>query len=166
MRESIRKGTCSNPQFHKSKFVYEETSDTYLCPLNKVLDFKRLLKRPGKPAAKLYQGRDCPACPKKKECTSNRYRTIQQDPREYLSREVAARLATKEGQALYNKRKCMVEPVFGDLKHNRRFKSFSLRGGLKALGEFLLLCIAHNLRKIYKYLLQEKPTFKLQLIST
>lgn len=156
MRESIRKGTCSNPQFHKSKFIYEEASDTYLCPLNKVLNFKRLLQRPGKPAVRIYQGRDCPACSRKKECTNNRYRTIQQDPWEYLAREVADRLATKAGQALYGQRKCMVEPVFGDLKHNRSFRSLSLRGRLKALGEFLLLCIAHNLRKIYKYLFYRK----------
>ena len=52
-----------------------------------------------------------------------------------------------EGRRLYSKRKYMVEPIFGDMKYNR-----NMREKLKAMGEFLLMCIAHNLRKIAKYL--------------
>ena len=41
---------------------------------------------------------------------------------------MAARLKTKQGRALYGKRKCVVEPVFGIIKHIMGFRQFSLRG--------------------------------------
>jgi hypothetical protein len=46
----------------------------------------------------------------------------------------------------------MVEPVFGDMKYNSNYKELLLRGKLKAMGEFLMMCIAHNLEKIARYL--------------
>ena len=58
------------------------------------------------------------------------------------------RLDTEEGKRKYGMRKYMVEPVFGDMKHNRNMRGLLLREKLKAKGEFLLMCIAHNLRKI------------------
>jgi len=45
----------------------------------------------------------------------------------------------------------MVEPVFGDMKYNRNYRGLLLRGKLKAMGEFLIMCVAHNLKKIAKY---------------
>ena len=45
----------------------------------------------------------------------------------------------------------MVEPVFGDMKQNRNYRGLLLRGKRRALGEFLIMCIAHNLRKIGRY---------------
>ena len=62
------------------------------------------------------------------------------------------RLDTKEGKKKYGKRKYLVEPVFGDMKYNRNMRVLLLRGKLKAKGEFLMMCIAHNLKKIRKYL--------------
>ena len=49
---------------------------------------------------------------------------------------------------MYAKRKTIVEPVFGHIKETIGFRKFSLRGLQKVLGEFLLVCIAHNIRKI------------------
>jgi transposase len=61
-------------------------------------------------------------------------------------------LETKEGKQKYAKRKYIVEPVFGDMKFNRNMRMLLLRGKLKAAGEFMIMCIAHNLRKIAKRL--------------
>jgi hypothetical protein len=44
-----------------------------------------------------------------------------------------------------------VEPVFGNLKFNFGFTRFSLRGLAKVRGEFLLICIAHNLKKLAQW---------------
>ena len=44
-----------------------------------------------------------------------------------------------------------MEPVFGDMKQNRNMRGVWLRGKLKARGEFLIMCIVHNLKKIAKY---------------
>jgi hypothetical protein len=46
----------------------------------------------------------------------------------------------------------MVEPVFGGMKYNSNYRELLLRGKLKAMGEFLMMCIAHNLEKIARYL--------------
>jgi hypothetical protein len=46
----------------------------------------------------------------------------------------------------------MVEPVFGGIKYNSNYRELLLRGKLKAMGEFLMMCIAHNLKKIARYL--------------
>ena len=73
------------------------------------------------------------------------------------------RLATKEGKKKYRKRKCIVEPVFGDMKYNRNMRGVLLRGKLKAKGEFLIMCIAHNLKKIANYIRGMGCNPKLQL---
>jgi hypothetical protein len=48
----------------------------------------------------------------------------------------------------YRLRKQTVEPVFGQIKHGRGFRQFLLRGLEKVAGEWSLICIAHNLRKL------------------
>ena len=149
--ESIRKGTCQNPEFHKSRFKYDVGEDCFICPMGEPLFFKGLQKRKGKPDLRIYQCLDCPGCERKFECTRADYRTISLDPRESLMQKMRKRLESTEGRAKYGKRKWMVEPVFGDMKQNRNYRGLLLRGKLKAMGEFLIMCIAHNLRKIARY---------------
>jgi transposase len=64
---------------------------------------------------------------------------------------MAAKLATPQGQALYCRRKVIVEPVFGPIKAARSFRSFSLRGLRKMSGEWRLVCLTHNLLKVWRY---------------
>ena len=113
-------------------------------------------KRHGKPDIRIYKCADCPGCKRKPECTKAERRTVAMDPREFLMRKMRARLDKPQGKRKYGKRKCLVEPVFGDLKHNRNMRGLLLRGKLKAGGEFLLMCISHNLRKIAGYIRPEK----------
>ncbi len=118
----------------------------------KTLTYNGLLKRQGKPDIRIYRCMDCPWCSRKEKCTKAEYRTISLDPREYLFEKMRVRLDTKEGKKKYGKRKYLVEPVFGDMKYNRNMRQLLLRGKLKAKGEFMIMCIAHNLKKIAKYL--------------
>jgi transposase len=60
------------------------------------------------------------------------------------------KLKTKAGAAVYARRKCMVEPVFGQIKQARGFRQFLLRGLEKVRGEWALVCMTHNLLKFYK----------------
>lgn len=150
--ESIRKGTYKHPEFHKGRFKYNEADDTYTCPMGKTLTYKGLLKREGNPDIRIYRCNDCHGCERKGECTKAEYRTISFDPREHLMQKMRTRLDTKEGKRKYRKRKYIVEPVFGDIKYNRNMRGVLLRGKLKAKGEFLIMCIAHNLKKIARYI--------------
>jgi hypothetical protein len=52
------------------------------------------------------------------------------------------------------KRGYTVEPVFGQLKWDGRKLSMDLRGLVKVRGEFLLMCLVHNVKKIVKEVLE------------
>ena len=72
------------------------------------------------------------------------------DPKEYPATvRMAERLASTEGQAHYRRRKAIVEPVFGWIKHAMGFRQFSLRGVDKVTGEWGLVCLALNLRRMW-----------------
>ena len=60
------------------------------------------------------------------------------------------KLKTKAGKAVYARRKAIVEPVFGQIKQARGFRQFLLRGIDKVRGEWSLVCLTHNLLKIYR----------------
>jgi hypothetical protein len=60
------------------------------------------------------------------------------------------KLKTKVGAAVYARRKCIVEPVFGQIKQGRGFRQFLLRGLEKVRGEWALICTTHNLLKFHK----------------
>src|SRR5260370_681867 len=60
------------------------------------------------------------------------------------------KLKTKVGAAIYARRKCIVEPVFGQIKQARGFRQFLLRGLEKIRGEWALICTTHNLLKFHK----------------
>src|SRR5713101_4990000 len=64
---------------------------------------------------------------------------------------MAAKVRTPEGKALYARRKVIVEPVFGQIKEARGFRRFLLRGLENIRGEWRLVCLTHNLLKIWRY---------------
>jgi len=59
------------------------------------------------------------------------------------------KLRTKIGRAKYALRKQIVEPVFGQIKEARGFRRFLLRGLESVRGEWLLLCLTHNILKMF-----------------
>lgn len=64
-------------------------------------------------------------------------------------RRMAAKLQTQEGKEIYRQRKRIVKPVFGQVKFNLEFSRFRLMGLDKAGGEWTLICLVHNIKKIY-----------------
>jgi hypothetical protein len=64
---------------------------------------------------------------------------------------MAAKVRTPAGRALYARRKVIVEPVFGQIKEARGFRRFLLRGLDHIRGEWRLVCLTHNLLKIWRY---------------
>lgn len=62
---------------------------------------------------------------------------------------MAHRLRTAEGKAIYAKRKATVETVFGVIKEAMGFRRFHLRGLNAAQGEWNLVCMAWNLKRMY-----------------
>ena len=64
---------------------------------------------------------------------------------------MAAKVRTPDGKALYARRKVIVEPVFGQIKEVRGFRRFLRRGLEKIRGEWRLVCLTHNLLKLWRY---------------
>jgi hypothetical protein len=62
---------------------------------------------------------------------------------------MAWRLKTRAGRALYAKRKATVEPVFGIIKQVMGFRQFSLRGLAAVSGEWTLVTLAFNLKRMH-----------------
>jgi transposase len=72
-------------------------------------------------------------------------RTIIDPPRVAM----AAKLKTKTGRTIYRRRSATVEPVFGIIKHVLGFRQFLLRGLAKVRGEWNLVCLAYNLKRLH-----------------
>ncbi len=60
------------------------------------------------------------------------------------------KLQSKAGAAIYDQRKAIVEPVFAYLKHIRGVRQFRLRGLAQVQAEWLLLCLTHNVLKMFR----------------
>jgi transposase len=63
---------------------------------------------------------------------------------------MARKLRTKKGREMYAKRKGMIEPIFGQLKHVLGFRQFSMRGLASMRGEWRLMATVHNLLKLWR----------------
>ncbi|MEO2017282.1 MAG: IS1182 family transposase [Fuerstiella sp.] len=64
--------------------------------------------------------------------------------------KMARRNRTKKGRAEYARRKVIIEPVFGQIKQCQGFRNFLLRGLEKMQGEWNLICLTHNLLKLFR----------------
>jgi transposase len=84
------------------------------------------------------QKRDTPRPPATKPC-----RTV-------VAEQMRDKLATPPARALYARRKQIVEPVFGQIKEGRGFRRVSFRGRAKATAEWTLICLTHNLLKLFR----------------
>jgi transposase len=60
------------------------------------------------------------------------------------------KLQSKAGAAIYDQRKAIVEPVFAYLKHVRGVRQFRLRGLVQVQAEWLLICLTHNVLKMFR----------------
>ena len=67
-----------------------------------------------------------------------------------VKEKMAHKLRSTAGKALYAARKHIIEPVFGQIKSARGIRAFLLRGKEKVSAEWQLICLTHNLLKIWR----------------
>ena len=75
---------------------------------------------------------------------------IQVPDEDDLLQQMKQKLQSEAGRAVYKMRKAIVEPVFGQIKECRHFRRFSLRGLENVQAEWTLVCLTHNLLKLYR----------------
>ena len=70
---------------------------------------------------------------------------------ETYMQKMRRKLRTQKGREVYARRKAVVEPVFGQMKHARGLQHFLLRGLDQVDAEWTMWCMTHNLLKLYRY---------------
>jgi transposase len=139
-------------EFHNSNFIYDKKGNCYICPEGKTLNFTKPIRHHNKEYL-LYKSSNCKSCVHFKDCANGRkskyiWVSIHRD---FVER-MRQKLSTEEAKRIYKLRKITVEPVLGNLSHNLGFREFLLRGIEKVKVEYSLMCTAHNLLKIAKFL--------------
>ena len=147
-------------KFRKLLFTYDVKKDCYYCPAAFEIPFTRIQKRENEPDLRHYVCKYCSLCVLKNACTDSKNRTITRDPREHLMEDMRAKLNTEEGTEQYQNRMCTVEPVFGQMKQDRGFREFLLRGKRKTKIEFIMMCTVHNIKKIADFIKRKGKSLK------
>jgi len=73
-----------------------------------------------------------------------------------VKEKMQRKIKTKRGRKKYQMRQKTVEPVFGQIKAIQDFRQFLLRGLEKVQKEWELVCLAHNLKKLYQAFLNKR----------
>lgn len=150
--EASKRGKQDTPGqglFTRDSFKRDEINDCFICPAGETLSFSRLQKVKNKQPLRLYRCKAFKDCHLQNQCTKSRFgRSITLNAYDAQFKAMRSKLDSAHGKRLYAKRKFIVEPVFGHIKETIGFRNFHLRRLGKVTGEFSLVCIAHNLRKI------------------
>lgn len=139
--------------YHKDRFTYDDTTDSYICPEGHTLNLRRVKNTKGtlvreyraSPAA-------CRSCPAFGKCTKNGVygRRVEIRPYDGLLRRHREWMATQEAKTAYSKRKELPEPTFGILKEQMGMRRFLLRGIANVKAEWLTAVTAFNLRTLWR----------------
>jgi transposase len=142
-------------EFAAENLYYNKEKDCYYCPMGQQMSFKEVIERQSingyQKEIKVYQAENCNGCPMLGAChkaEGNRKIEINEQLNKY--REKARELLKSEKGIACRKNRCVeVEPVFGNIKQNKGFKRFLLRGIEKVAIETGLIFLAHNLKKAW-----------------
>lgn len=132
--------------FSKEQFRYDYQSDSYHCPGGQVLSNIGATVNKGKPVTTYRNRKACAACSIRNQCTKGTVRVLRRRPHDDVVETVAARVAAHP--EIIQKRKEVVEHVFGTLKHNGHGR-FLLRGLEGVRAELSLGALVYNLRRVF-----------------
>lgn len=149
-----KNGTKKN-KIQKKDFVYDEFTDTYICPQG-----QRLIPlRQGKasataPAYTTYIAKNCQSCPVKESCTSSKYgRQLKRFVGDELKDAMQQVMDQPEAKKRFRQRKAMVEPVFSHLRMRQGFNRFRRKGLVAVKVEFALQAMAYNISRVFVIIL-------------
>lgn len=139
-------------EFDASTLFYNQQQDCFYCPMGQPMTRQYSYKdMKENKYVSTYQAKNCTTCPIKSVCYKSKlhHRTIRIN-HELIRHKNKARelLLSEKGEFLRKKRCTDVEPTFGNIKQNKKFKKFNLRGITKVEIEIGLIALAHNLKKL------------------
>lgn len=151
--------TPSRGKFKPSDFRYDAATNTCICPAGKKPYSAGSHCTTNGRVHHKFQGakRDCVPCHLRDRCLRHPQRTEtrqvaffaknQNSPLEFTERMKAA-IDSERGRKLYGARMATVEPVFANLRHNKRLDRFTLRTRPKVNTQWTLYCLVHNIEKL------------------
>ncbi|HEU4534918.1 MAG TPA: transposase, partial [Polyangiaceae bacterium] len=136
--------------YAKERFAYDAARDGYVCPRGTLLPLERLRRpsadKPQPQAVYRCPNRDCPV---RTDCSPDpKGRTVRRTPVEPARARQAERNRGASERRAIALRKTIVEPPFAQIKHNDGFRRFTARGEAGARAQWLLACLALNLRTL------------------
>jgi transposase len=138
--------------YTKLDFTYDAERDAYRCPAGQSLVFLTQSRDKGQEVRYYANTEACRGCPQRAQCTSSKKegrrisRRVDEPWAEAMEERVKAR------PELQQQRKCVVEHPFGTMKRAIDFGYFLLKGLQKVRGEFSLMTLAYNLRRVINVL--------------
>ena len=141
------------------EFQYDDKNDHYICPNGKKLkcETKRSKSRGRFKSVYVSNEADCRNCPLRSKCL--RYENAMRRHLSYyidetnrnISKEMVKKVETERGRRIYPQRVAIVEPVFANIRTQKKLDRFTLRGKIKVNIQWVLYCMVHNIEKIANY---------------
>ena len=145
-------------RFQPKDFDYDADTGTCICPAGKQLysDGSNCTIKGYKAVRFKGAQRDCLSCPLRNKCLlhpdTSKVRQVAflkgRANGESFTDHMKKRIDSPEGRALYGRRFATVEPVFGNLRYNKRLDRFTVRGQTKVDAQWKLFCLVHNIEKL------------------
>ncbi|MGE5406389.1 MAG: IS1182 family transposase [Methanosarcina sp.] len=141
-------------KFISDHFVFDKDNNQYMCSSGQKLDFafiKKAVTENGYEIEKMvYRSKNCAGCSYQEKCCkgqNNRSIEVSHKLIDYKN-IVRKNLESETGKKLTLKRGVDVESVFGQIKHNNKFRRFNTRGIKNVSTEWGIISIAHNIKKM------------------
>jgi transposase len=173
-QDRFRDGVTKRPKKneHKSRkeifsweeFEYDKEVGKYKCPNGKYLTQQSLNHKMRNKVYEYYRAKesDCKTCALRSKCLSKedgRTRGLlipkgyRKDREEHFthSQLMQQKIDTDVGKEIYSKRLGIIEPVFANIRSQKRLDKFTYRGKVKVNIQWLLYCMVHNIEKICNY---------------
>ena len=140
-------------------FDYDPAAGTCICPAGKSLYQNGANCNHHGLIGTKFQGalRDCVPCTRRDNCLRTPEKTKARqvmffrgkvDQALSASERMKQAIDSARGRQLYGRRFATVEPVFGNIRHNKRLNRFTLRGQKQVDGQWKLYCLVHNIEKL------------------
>ena len=154
-----RRSTKRETKFTDADFRFDAFRQLFVCPQGKILRCGAHNQRNRYRVYDIYRARpqDCALCPVRSHClskptTSRRFLSIEVGSlHPNLIEQMKARIDTPEGRKIYSRRLAIVEPVFANLRVQKRLDHFTLRSKAKVDIQWKLFALVHNIGKIHRY---------------
>ncbi len=161
MTDYEKKKKYKNDKYKKENFKYEKVKNEYICPEGRILKYRGIEESKTGTGyvskRRKYECESCEGCPVMTDCKkgqSNKTISIN-DNLERHKEIVREKMKDEELRSMLKCRSFDVETVFGDMKENGKFRRFRLRGKEKVSIEIGLWSMGHNIKKLFRSLLND-----------